>query len=85
MMSGWFKFVQIADGSIPAVFHDKADDIVSTNFKKTVAAAFQANFMGTKRKVEADPQSIHVSEYTYVICLCYTMDINNSLFTTIYI
>ena len=65
-MSGWFKFVQTEDGSVPAVFHDSAEDSDSINFKKGISAAFQANFKRTSRKIEADPQSLHVSEYTYV-------------------
>ena len=63
-MSGWFKFVQTEDGSVPAVIHQNAEDSDALNFKKSIVAAFQANFKGTSRKVEADPQSIHVAEYT---------------------
>ena len=66
LINGWFKFVQIADGSIPAVFHPNSDDPSAVNFKKTITAAFQANFKGTETKMEADPQSIHISKYTYV-------------------
>ena len=29
MMSGWFKYVQTEDGSIPAIFHAKGEDISS--------------------------------------------------------
>ena len=47
MMSGWFKFVQTEDGSVPAVFHNNGDDSDSVNFKKAISAAFQANFKGT--------------------------------------
>ena len=65
-MKGWFKFVQSEDGSIPAVFHSKTDDSHAVNFKKTITAAIQANFKGTSTKVEADPQSVHIAEYTYV-------------------
>ena len=66
-MSGWFKFVQTEDGSVPAVFHNNGDDPTALNFKKAISAAFQANFKGTSRKIEADPQSLHVAEYTYVV------------------
>ena len=66
MMSGWFKFVQTEDGSVPAIFHDNEDDLASINFKRGISAAFQANFKGTNRKVETDPQSLHVAKYTYV-------------------
>ena len=64
MMSGWFKFVQTEDGSVPAVIHQNAEDSDALNFKKSIVAAFQANFKGTKKKVEADLQSTHVAEYT---------------------
>ena len=64
MMSGWFKYVQTEDGSIPAIFHAKGEDVAALNFKKGLTAAFQANFKGTSSKVEADPQSIHVAKYT---------------------
>ena len=69
MMSGWFKFVQTEDGSVPAVFHNNGDDSGIINFKKAISAAFQANFKGTSRKIETDPQSLHVAEYTYVVSL----------------
>ena len=64
MMSGWLKFVQTEDGSVPAVFHQNEEDRDVLNFKKSIVAAFQANFKGTSRKIEADPQSIHVAKYT---------------------
>ena len=64
LMTGWLKFVQTDDGSIPAVFHDNSEDSDALNFKKAIVAAFQANFKGTSNKVEADPQSLHVAEYT---------------------
>ena len=66
LLEGWFKFVQTEDGSIPAVFHSEAEDPEAVNFKKAITSAFQANFKGTDTKVEADSQSRHVSEYTYV-------------------
>ena len=64
MMKGWFKFVQMEDGSIPAVFHSKSEDSAAVNFKKTIATAFQANFEGTASKMEADSQSMHKAKYT---------------------
>ena len=66
MMSGWFKFVQTEDGSVPAIFHNNKDDLAPINFKRGVSAAFQANFKGTSQNVETDPQSVHISKYTYV-------------------
>ena len=67
LLEGWFKFVQTEDGSIPAVFHSNSEDPEAVNFKKTITSAFQANFKGTDTKVEADSQSLHVAEYTYVL------------------
>lgn len=63
LVSGWFKFVQTEDGAVPAVYHDSAEDIDAVNFKKQIAAAFQANFKGAGKRLEADPQSLHVTEY----------------------
>ena len=63
LVSGWFKFLQTEDGSISAVYHSREEKSNIVNFKKTITAAFQANFKKTKTKVEADPQSVHVAEY----------------------
>ena len=63
-MKGWFKFLQSEDGSIVAVYHSREETTDVINFKKSIAASFQANFKGTKSKVEADPQSIHKANYT---------------------
>ena len=78
MMSGWFKFVQTEDGSVPAVFHNNGDDSGIINF---ISAAFQANFKGTSRKVEADPQSLHVAEYTYVAIVSYIPSYDNVMYS----
>ncbi len=64
LVSGWFKFVQTEDGSIPSVYHAREESSETVNFKKSISAAFQANFEGTNAKVEADPQSLHVAKYT---------------------
>ena len=63
-MQNPFKFVQAADGSVPAVIHSKDEDPEVVNIKKAIASTFQANFEGSREKVESDPQSLHVSEYT---------------------
>lgn len=63
LVSGWFKFVQTEDGAVPAVYHDSSEDIDAVNFKKQIAAAFQANFKGAGERLEADPQSLHVAQY----------------------
>lgn len=63
LVSGWFKFLQTDDGSISAVYHSREEKSHIVNFKKSIAAAFQANFKKTRTKVEADPQSLHVAKY----------------------
>ena len=66
-MEGWFEFVQTEDGSIPVTRFSREEDREVVNIKKAVVSAFQANFKGTSVKEEADPQSLHTAEYTYVI------------------
>ena len=44
---------------------EKNDDANGINFKKSIAAAFQANFKGTSEEEETDPQSKHVSHYKW--------------------
>lgn len=61
----WFKFVQTADGSIPTVLHAQEEFPTVINIKKAITAAFQANFLGTSTKMEADPQSSHTAKYRY--------------------
>ena len=67
LLQGWFYFVQMEDGSIAAVYHSTEEDGEIINTKKAAVSTFQANFMGTKAKVEADPQSLHTSHYSYVL------------------
>ena len=66
MMMGWFKFVQTEDGSIPAIYYSREEDREIVNTKKAIVSAFQANFLGTKVKEEADLQSMHKAIYRYV-------------------
>ena len=66
LLQGWFHFVQTEDGSIPIIRHSREEDGEVINTKKAIVSAFQANFMGTEQKEEADPQSLHRSHYTYV-------------------
>ena len=75
MMMGWFHFVQTEDGSIPATYHSREEDGETVNTKKAIVSSFQANFLGTKVKEEADPQSIHMAVYRYLVhllCELYT-------------
>ena len=46
-----------------SVFHSQDEDTEAVNLKKSIAAAFQANFRGTEHEIEIDPQSKHVSHY----------------------
>ena len=69
MMMGWLHFVQTEDGSIPATYYSREEDGETVNTKKAIVSAFQANFLGTKVKEEADPQSIHMAVYRYLVHL----------------
>ena len=60
---GWFCFVQTAEGKVVSVFHSRNENLEAVNFKKSIAAAFQANFKGTTQEEETDPQSKHISHY----------------------
>lgn len=66
IVSGEFCFVQTFDGKITAVYHTSGQNEDVINFKKSIAAAVQANLKGTKTEEEIDPQSVHLSHYTYV-------------------
>ena len=46
-----------------AIYHSKEDHPSAVNLKKSIAAAFQANFKETDTEEEVDPQSIHTSHY----------------------
>ena len=65
LLSGWFCFVQTADGKVVAVQHASDDGESAVNLKKSIAASFQANFKGTEEEIESDPQSEHISHYRY--------------------
>ena len=52
-----------------AVQHSPSESQNTVDFKRAIAAAFQANFKGTTEEMESDPQSTHVAHYTYVITL----------------
>ena len=49
-----------------AVYHSQTEDNEAVNFKKGIAAAFQANFKGTAEETEIDPGSKHLSHYRLV-------------------
>ena len=52
-----------------AVHHSVDEDDQAVDFKKSIAAAFQANFKGTDQEEENDPQSAHLAHYRYVAIL----------------
>ena len=62
-MSDWFCFMRNSNGKILGVFHPAGEGINVVNFKKSIAAAFQANFAGTEDEDETDSQSHHTSHY----------------------
>ena len=55
--------MQTSDGKVIAVQHRKDESSDAVDFKKSVAAAFQANFKGTEQEEEDDPQSDHIAHY----------------------
>eukprot|EP00731_Ephydatia_muelleri_P031258 Em0022g772a len=65
LLNGPFCFVQTEDGKIVSVHHDPNERSQIVNFKKGIAAAFQANFKNTHVEVEEDTQSKHHSRYSY--------------------
>ena len=58
--------MQTSDGKVPAVFYSEPQSDTMLNFKKSIAAAFQANFKGTDTEEEVDPQSMHRAHYKLV-------------------
>ena len=71
LLSGWFCFVQTEDGKVVAIQHAANESDEAANFKKAIAAAFQANFKGTSNEEEVDTQSYHIAHYRYM-CLLYS-------------
>ena len=69
LLNGQFCFVQTEDGKIVSVHHNPDERAQVVNFKKGIAAAFQANFKYTRVEVEEDTQSKHYSQYRLVIHL----------------
>ena len=65
LFRGQFCFVQTEDGRVVEVYHDEDSHPEGLNLKKTIAAAFQANFRNQEEDEEQDPQSLHVTHYRY--------------------
>ena len=52
-----------------AVHHAVDANKDAVDLKKSIAAAFQANFKGTEQEEEDDPQSDHIAHYRYMYLL----------------
>ena len=66
ILCGPFCFVQADDGKILSVYYESTEKTQIFNFKKGIAAAFQANFKKTEVEIEEDTQSRHYSRYRYM-------------------
>ena len=66
LLENWFCFVQTEDGKVVAVHHSPRESQNTVDFKRAIAAAFQANFKGTTEEIETDPQSSHKAHYRYL-------------------
>ena len=74
LLTGPFCFVQTSDGKVVTALYNQDEKPDVVNFKKAIAAAFQANFKKTAQEVEEDAQSRHISQYRSVFavsaCIC---------------
>lgn len=55
--------MQTDDGKVASVQHASDEKESAVDLKKSIAAAFQANFRGTEEEIESDPQSDHIAHY----------------------
>ena len=60
-----------------SVHHASDENNDAVDFKKSIAAAFQANFKGTEQEEEDDPQSDHIAHYRYIFDVFIIMMIHN--------
>ena len=51
--------LEVSEGKVATVSYASTDDLQAINLKKSIAAAFQANFKGTEEEEDIDPQSTH--------------------------
>jgi len=63
LFSGQFCFVQAENGRVVEIFYEEDSNPEGVNLKKSIAAAFQANFQNQAEEEEEDPQSLHVAHY----------------------
>ena len=63
LYSGQFCFVQAENGRVVEISYGEDSHPEGVNLKKSIAAAFQANFQNQEEEEEEDPQSVHVAHY----------------------
>ena len=63
LFSGQFCFVQAENGRVVEISYEKDSHPDGVDLKKSIAAAFQANFHNQEEEEEEDPQSLHVAHY----------------------
>lgn len=63
LLSRWFCFVQTGEGKVVTTEYPEGDWPDAVNLKKSIAAAFQANFKGTPTQQEEDTMSRHTAMY----------------------
>ena len=66
LFSGQFCFVQVENGHVVEISYEQNSHPEGVNLKKSIAAAFQANFQNQEEEEEEDPQSLHVAHYRYI-------------------
>ena len=62
LFSGQFCFVQVVNGCVVEISYEEGSHPEGVNLKKSIAAAFQANFQNQEEQKE-DPQSVHIAHY----------------------
>ena len=65
LFSGQFCFVQVETGRVVEISYEEDSHPEGVNLKKSIAAAFQANFQNQEEEEEEDPQSLHMAHYRY--------------------
>ena len=63
LFSGQFCFIQVENGCVVEISYEEDSHPEGVNLKKSIAAAFQANFQNQEEEEEEDPQSVHVAHY----------------------
>ena len=65
LYSGQFCFIQVENGRVVEISYENDSHPEGVNLKKSIAAAFQANFQNQEEEEEEDPQSVHVAHYRW--------------------